>query len=95
MKREKGKKSYKYLSTQKKWQKIAEENNFKSEKEMFWIMYVQQRKSTTEIGRELYCANTTIIKRLKDIGIILRPRGGNNYKGKIKGKLKGEINDSI
>lgn len=89
--KKKGKLSYKYLSTQKKWKKIAEENNFNTEEEMFWILYVKKRKSSAEIGKILNHTNTTIIKRLKSVGIILRPRGGNNYKGKDRNKLKGEL----
>ncbi len=66
----------------KAWYTMAKVRGFSSAEEMLREMY--RTLSSSEIARELETDPSTIKKKMKRLGLVLRPKGGNNNYSKIK-----------
>lgn len=61
------------------WDVIAEAHGFRTEEEMFRELYIRRGYSVSRVARVLKVSTTTVNRRIGNLGIAKRPRGGANY----------------
>ena len=73
------------------WTQVAEWLNYKSEKDMWDDLYVKQGMSGNGLDRHLGYNADSIRGRLRELGYVIKPKGGVNHTGLSISKYRDKL----